>query len=193
MDRRFVRLRLPLTIATALSLVLLPALVCCYFYLGAAGYVWKISGSTTGGERYIAVGNQGGVIGIGLGISSEGSITRGSRVSQRGPFFWWTMPVHDPWGSFRASLWSFSAETQHVGDETDHSINFPVWLLIALCAVAPSMWIRRYRQHRRRKRDPQLCPHCGYDRRATAQAAGPLLPRCPECGHPTDARLHAAL
>ena len=39
---------------------------------------------------------------------------------------------------------------------------------------------------RRRRISAGLCPSCGYDLRATTkdpQLGGPLLPRCPECGH----------
>jgi hypothetical protein len=60
----------------------------------------------------------------------------------------------------------------------------PYWLLIALTAIPPLVWFARRRaDHHRRARN--LCVICGYDLRATPEATGPLLERCPECGAET--------
>ncbi len=54
------------------------------------------------------------------------------------------------------------------------------WPLL-LFAVLPVRWLFLHRRERRRLR-LDLCPVCGYDLRATPEAGGPLLERCPECG-----------
>lgn len=54
--------------------------------------------------------------------------------------------------------------------------------------VAITCWVvaRANARHRRAFRPRHLCPACGYDLRATPDARGLLLPRCPECGRETD-------
>ncbi len=55
-------------------------------------------------------------------------------------------------------------------------VGIPYWLIAAL-ALAPALpWLRYRRALLRRRRD-NLCPACGYDRRAHGSAD-----RCPECG-----------
>lgn len=53
----------------------------------------------------------------------------------------------------------------------------PYWLLAALTAVAPALWLylRARRSSARRRSRLGLCPTCGYDLRATRG-------KCPECG-----------
>ena len=48
------------------------------------------------------------------------------------------------------------------------------WLPMALLAVMPALWVKRFRKARRAK-GLGLCPSCGYDLRASPE-------RCPECG-----------
>ena len=66
-------------------------------------------------------------------------------------------------------------------------VAFPYWLAALLAGVLPAGWLlprlRRFRRERRHRRG--LCRVCGYDLRATPEAAGaggPLLRVCPECG-----------
>jgi hypothetical protein len=48
----------------------------------------------------------------------------------------------------------------------------PYWSLALATALLPTIWARRWLSVRR---NPGLCPSCGYDMRATPE-------RCPECG-----------
>jgi hypothetical protein len=50
-------------------------------------------------------------------------------------------------------------------------LSLPMWILVLLFGILPTLWVFR----RRRRRQPGRCPVCGYDMRATPQ-------RCPECG-----------
>jgi len=61
-------------------------------------------------------------------------------------------------------------------------ISVPLWLVV-LCTGLPLVRVWRRRRWMRRAAELGLCPSCGYDLRATADPDGPLLARCPECGH----------
>jgi hypothetical protein len=54
------------------------------------------------------------------------------------------------------------------------TLALPYWLLIAVAAICPMIWVRRMLRLRRRLRRGQ-CPQCGYDLQATPN-------KCPECG-----------
>ena len=58
------------------------------------------------------------------------------------------------------------------------NMQLPFWMLAAIAAFLPTIWIierASRRQQRRRLQRSGLCPRCGYDLRASPN-------RCPECG-----------
>ncbi len=57
----------------------------------------------------------------------------------------------------------------------------PYWFLVLLFAALPARWLILKRREIRRHHHG-LCVNCSYDLRATPDADGPLLERCPECG-----------
>ncbi len=67
------------------------------------------------------------------------------------------------------------------------SIMFPYWFICLLLALAPTRWLVIKRRDIR-NRPRHLCKTCGYDLRATPDADGPLLERCPECGTEVEAK-----
>jgi hypothetical protein len=54
----------------------------------------------------------------------------------------------------------------------------PSWAIVLTTAIAPALWVRRWRRRRiqRRRAARGQCVRCGYDLRATPGA-------CPECGY----------
>ena len=110
-----------------------------------------------------------------------------------GSIGWCYESVHwdmETMGSYLTSLskesWlGFSVRSLHPSGRTGGwdliRIIIPLWFPMALSLVLPLCWLRRWRRQARRKR-MGLCFHCGYDIRATPDATGPRLPRCPECG-----------
>jgi hypothetical protein len=130
-------------ITAVLSLVLLVPLVQCYFYVGAVGCTWKISASPTRGERAIAIANQCGHINLVFADSPGGPMTVGTMVRRHGPFFLWTLPPHASWDYFRKTFWSIGYYRRPTSGETESIVHFPAWVLMMLCAIAPSLWIRR--------------------------------------------------
>lgn len=73
-------------------------------------------------------------------------------------------------------------------DDASSGVDFlviPCWAAALATATLP-LWAV-FRRSRRRNR-PGLCRSCGYDLRATPQAGGALLDRCPECGVERTAR-----
>jgi hypothetical protein len=83
----------------------------------------------------------------------------------------WTRRL--PWAQV-ASFLCFGYVENPVPGNSFRAVYFPHWFLAMLFAVLPSVRLRAILRTRRRNR-AGLCPHCGYDLRATPE-------RCPECG-----------
>jgi len=86
------------------------------------------------------------------------------------------------WGPFRANI----QDQKYLTDESRvWIVTSPAGLAALLAAAWPLMSITlgvRRRARRRRRERIGLCRKCGYDLRATPEAGGALLERCPECG-----------
>ncbi len=101
---------------------------------------------------------------------------------------WWTTtpsPVESNWIGFGFdSLWHRTLTTNMgSGRASGVTLVVPDWFVALLSAAVVCGWSWRIRVYRRRHRMRQgLCTNCGYDLRATPNADGPLLERCPECG-----------
>jgi hypothetical protein len=87
-----------------------------------------------------------------------------------------------PWIPFQ---FSSSYDFGPLFSYSDRFDMLPCWLLALYSGVWPltsfAMLIRRRVRHRRLAL-AGCCVKCGYDLRATPQAGGELVSRCPECG-----------
>jgi hypothetical protein len=73
------------------------------------------------------------------------------------------------------SLAGFGFLAVNSGNFSLRMVAVPQWFLALLFAIAPTFWFFGTHRRRAKRRRLGLCPHCGYDLRATPD-------RCPECG-----------
>lgn len=110
----------------------------------------------------------------------------------------WKAEPADPWymldnpkhalGSFRWEFYGF--EDPSGSSFSIWTASLPCWLLAAASGIWPVATLlpllrRGMRAYRRWRIPPGCCIECGYDLRATPDAGGALLGRCPECGKET--------
>ena len=82
-------------------------------------------------------------------------------------------------GDFRLDCrrFGFGILVRRIGDEDKRdSLLLPCWFLCLLASTIAAFFGRKFLRNRKLARSVGLCPHCGYDLRATSE-------RCPECGH----------
>jgi hypothetical protein len=104
--------------------------------------------------------------------------------------FWHPMEGDNAWGPFR---WEAFEDAPAAPGFVAHrrELTLPCWLLALVAGAWPAtsaaVLARRRRRVRRLARDGR-CRRCGYDLRATPEAAGAggrLMAVCPECGDET--------
>ncbi len=87
--------------------------------------------------------------------------------------------------AFRCELYSTGHDANSIFSWTTSDIDLGAsyWFIALLFAILPAWRFGGSARRRRRYRLVHgLCINCGYDLRATPEAHGPLLDRCPECG-----------
>jgi len=90
----------------------------------------------------------------------------------------WHHLAHEPGNAYNSSwvVWSHMGFTYGRIDNAmlgARIVIVPFWFLNLLFCLLPALWI--IRRLRRKPIEPNRCPTCGYDLRATPD-------RCPECG-----------
>ena len=154
---------------------------------------------TIGDDRVVLVTGGGGwdqgQAGVGYNSQSFSGdlmeIARTQASSDGSCWIWrrWTAEPHwnttkgdRSWGPLR---WSVLATGDSVLSQRHRSFSLPCWLLALAAGAWPvgslALLVRR-RRRARRLLQSNRCRHCGYDLRATPDAAGPRVAVCPECG-----------
>jgi hypothetical protein len=130
---------------------------------------------TSGGGRLVLGWSRPGVP---ANVRARGG---GVRWTVEPPFRWTDVDGNPLYARRRVPLLGLA----YVGTPQASGLLAPHWLACLATATLPGVWLASYRhrlrQHRRRA---GLCPHCGYDLRATPD-------RCPECGHEHNGRAAA--
>ncbi len=150
-------------------------------------------------EVWFLVSWDGGQIGMceGRWDYAGESLSEGrNQAAAHGVGWQWKVPPNTRWfitnhstnhslGPFR---WSYYTPKDRDESNTDRRAFLPCWLMASCAAIWPitslTLLIRR-RARRRRLARASCCTQCGYDLRATPQAGGELVTRCPECGTAT--------
>ena len=78
---------------------------------------------------------------------------------------------------YATTMWFYHPVTYARTTRRFVAVLFPWWILFLVAAMIPSasFMLFLWRRHRRKTSVDGLCPHCGYDLRASPN-------RCPECG-----------
>lgn len=90
---------------------------------------------------------------------------------------WLTSGRLEDWTKLQTVIKQYNSAAGRTLRSIRYSI--PDWLLAVLALILPLAWARKWGQQRRLTA-AGLCPHCGYDLRASRD-------RCPECGTPIPA------
>jgi hypothetical protein len=115
--------------------------------------------------------------GIAITLQSRGNVPKSSATSYE-----WDLSSGARWGrsagwrshvGFRYQDWTFITLSDRTPTRS-RTLLMPHWVLILPALLLPVVALVRYRQAKWARAG--LCPHCGYDLRATPD-------RCPECGH----------
>jgi hypothetical protein len=94
-------------------------------------------------------------------------------VNQREPARWFREYGFVQASTHQHGFLGIRFDRMRYADRVYVGLAVPTWYIIAI-TVAPLAWMM-WRMRFCRRRPPGLCPHCGYDLRATPA-------RCPECG-----------
>jgi len=80
----------------------------------------------------------------------------------------------------------------NIAEFEDWTLVMPHWFCALLFSILPAYWFKNRLAVPLIRRKRRRCINCNYDLRATPDAAGALLDKCPDCGTPAPARKTAA-
>jgi hypothetical protein len=186
------RLRCLFTLAAAASAVVCVAVVVLWARSRSTSYFLQARQCTAGGPPWTVRVYQAytgeGVVGVSYSVMTT-TDERGRAVSDQMPLLGWRAAVIDPLAGVRRESvpervglhYAAAGAVGPDGPWSQHTVTVPYWLVAGPTAGLAAWCVRRLREGRRRRRRG-CCLACGYDLRATPEAGGALLGRCPECG-----------